>query len=1489
MDDSICCEIQSTEYDFNLDNNNNIIGNLPNNLPLCFIPRLSYTLFIYSVGFQRPIIQYLKYAYLNMDYSMESKMSECDYIYRDMVYKIYSFKDQLIINVIMHNLSIMMFSQACIFIECGFIYVNMKRKRFLLFHEFDIIYHKQCFYHAIIYITYYCYILTLFEIYKKLSFFTYIAGLNTNKDCATMEMISIGNSLEIYLISHHVCINNSLYYNFIDKEEVWYKAFNTNLFINLLSVSIYIIAFFMGYVNKLFTFYFLNRYYIHQITCPTNNTRNHQGNLNCEKRDLVNSNVHQNKNVDDGDRDNNKKFSDSTYDISKIVKNEHNYAIMESSICFLSLNICGLKSKLIIPEFRSNLSKYSIICLSESKLDDIDNDFVSNELNKLGFSVYFKNRQSVSNYRSGGLCVIIKNDILPFVSILETGSKLVQWFKIDKSLTGYGKNVIVGNIYIPPRGTRFESDAPFTEIEDEMVNFSDDSNLIILTGDFNAHTKTDKDYIVVDDFIINQLEFDTDIAAMLDDISKLDSLGIDIKRKNKDVKDINAYGTRLLQLCMAHNLIIANGRIGNDSIGNYTTWEGSVIDYVIGNPEIISYIFKFDVKPFDAIYSDKHCRIVWSLKCNNIGNSVSSSNNDVFNDKIKIIKTHKQMWSDDSGYKFNNNISNEKVDRIISDINDRSIPIQNCVTKIEELFKEAANLTLGAEYEFEIDPGKSGKPKFSKETLAKKTLYNKARRLNKPISRTIFTENNLKKASKDYKNAVRIEKLKEIRNRNKRFRSKNVKDRKYFWSMLSSKKTKCKPKPNLNLNTFYNSFKQLASEQNQGEYNSDNDNDEAVIIDEELEYLLDSNFTFEELDILVGKLKNNKACAGDKVLNEFICASYNKLRPVYVLLFNRVLDEGIIPDSWLNGIILPIYKNKGDLNDPDNYRGITLLSCLGKLFTSAVNNRLNKYADRVNLINENQAGFRKKYSTTDHIFLLKNVIDLHLKQKKGKKLFCAFIDYRKAFDYVWRSALWYKLKKAGIKGKLFNIIINMYNNIKSCVTINSECSDYFASTAGVRQGENLSPFLFAIFLNDLEDYLIESNCSLIELPERNIDILLKLIIIMYADDTILLANSAVNLQKGLIELKNYCDKWKLQVNSEKTKVLIFSNRKVKKENYNFKLGDDDLELVDTFKYLGIHFSYNGKFTYAIKELCSMAERAMFSVYKKSRSLKLPVDIQFNLFDRLVAPIMLYSCEVWGFSNVCQIENLHRKFCKMILKLRSTTPNVMIYGETGRFPYEVIIKERMIKFWSRMILGKKEKLSCISYNICRNYFFNSEVETDWISYIDKILTSINYTNWFYIEEFIAKYHIKVIGKDLRKDYIENWYNLVQSAPSCQSLYKHIKLNFESEFYIHTLPEYLRIYISKIRTSNHRLPIQRGRYDRTPREERLCRLCDEQIVGDEFHFILVCKNSQLIELRNQYISPYYSNFPSLEKLARLFENKGRKLFKLAKYIKEAMKLL
>ena len=117
-------------------------------------------------------------------------------------------------------------------------------------------------------------------------------------------------------------------------------------------------------------------------------------------------------------------------------------------------------------------------------------------------------------------------------------------------------------------------------------------------------------------------------------------------------------------------------------------------------------------------------------------------------------------------------------------------------------------------------------------------------------------------------------------------------------------------------------------------------------------------------------------------------------------MFNKTLDTGIMPTEWLVGMIVPLYKNKGNKEDTNNYRGITLLSCMGKLFTSILNDRLNEYSNNISIINETQAGFRQGYSTLDHIFLLKNIIDLFTWKKR--KLYCLFTDYQKAFDMVWR-------------------------------------------------------------------------------------------------------------------------------------------------------------------------------------------------------------------------------------------------------------------------------------------------------------------------------------------------------------------------------------------------------------------------------------------------------------------------------------------------------
>ena len=142
--------------------------------------------------------------------------------------------------------------------------------------------------------------------------------------------------------------------------------------------------------------------------------------------------------------------------------------------------------------------------------------------------------------------------------------------------------------------------------------------------------------------------------------------------------------------------------------------------------------------------------------------------------------------------------------------------------------------------------------------------------------------------------------------------------------------------------------------------------------------------------------------------------------PLYIKLFNKVLDTGEIPDDWLTGMIIPIYKNKGSKEDANNYRGITLLSCVGKLFTAILNQRLTEFCDNNLILKEIQAGFRKGYSTSDNIYVFKNILDLF--RFKKKKLFCCFVDYKKAFDSIWREALWYKLTRLSIQGKILNVI-----------------------------------------------------------------------------------------------------------------------------------------------------------------------------------------------------------------------------------------------------------------------------------------------------------------------------------------------------------------------------------------------------------------------------------------------------------------------------------
>ena len=427
-------------------------------------------------------------------------------------------------------------------------------------------------------------------------------------------------------------------------------------------------------------------------------------------------------------------------------------------------------------------------------------------------------------------------------------------------------------------------------------------------------------------------------------------------------------------------------------------------------------------------------------------------------------------------------------------------------------------------------------------------------------------------------------------------------------------------------------------------------------------------------------------------------------------------------------------------------------------------------------------------------------------------------------------------------------------------------------------------------INDIEEFLIQYGCDPIEIPDSDLHTFLKLLIILYADDTVLFAKSKQNLQKCLDGLEQYCDKWKLKINTDKTKIMIFSQGKPQIDNHNFKIGDSTIEVVKDFKYLGVTFTCNGSFVNNIKDLKKQGNRAIFSLIKKARKGNLPIDIQFDCFDNTVLPIILYGSEIWGYRNLKILERLHLKFCKLVLKLKKSTPDIMVYGETGRFNLEYYANKRIINFWETIACGNKNKLSYIIYNLCKQRYLNDKLSSpEWFVNLANMLNRYG-ISFIPNQEAIIKEAVKQMHKNLKNEYISKWIDMVNSTAKCSVLYKHIKFVFEREYYLSHLPYDLRLAMSRIRTCNHKLPIEAGRYgvSRANREDRKCTKCNSGAVGDEFHFILTCTNPDLMDLREKYISPYYSVSPTMDKLLELFNNRGKKLFKLARYVVEGLKL-
>jgi hypothetical protein len=458
----------------------------------------------------------------------------------------------------------------------------------------------------------------------------------------------------------------------------------------------------------------------------------------------------------------------------------------------------------------------------------------------------------------------------------------------------------------------------------------------------------------------------------------------------------------------------------------------------------------------------------------------------------------------------------------------------------------------------------------------------------------------------------------------------------------------------------------------------------------------------------------------------------------------------------------------------------------------------------------------------------------------------------------------------------------MYNDIKSHVKLNNEISNEFTCILGVRQGECLSPFLFSMFLNDIENEFIINGLNGIDFGY------IKLFLMLYADDIVIFSNSPSDLQKGLDVLYAYCQRWKLVVNAEKTKVMVFRKGGRLPGHLEFNYNGNILEIVNRFTYLGVVFTTGGAFT---ETQTLLAGQALKATYRLEKYLYKFVDISpkhvLDLFDKLVYPILSYSSEVWGFASANCIERVHTQFCKKVLGVKKNCQNDFVYGEIGRLPCRTRCLLSIVKYWFKILRLNDRKYVKIVYKDMLNTIERHPNTLNWANQVKCLLSRYGFYHvWLFQGVANVNVFLELFKQRLSDVYVQEWNSRLEES-SRALFYKNIS-DFSFHPYLNFIKtKHVRHALTRLRLSSHRLEIETGRWSRhrVDINNRLCRQCN--VLEDEYHFVICCSKYNF--LRKRLIPQYYVIKPSMFKFIELLKCQNEHvIFNLGLYIYKAFKI-
>lgn len=399
---------------------------------------------------------------------------------------------------------------------------------------------------------------------------------------------------------------------------------------------------------------------------------------------------------------------------------------------------------------------------------------------------------------------------------------------------------------------------------------------------------------------------------------------------------------------------------------------------------------------------------------------------------------------------------------------------------------------------------------------------------------------------------------------------------------------------------------------------------------------------------MLKQINKNKVAGPDRIENDILKRCAEVLAQPLTDLFNLIVKTGEVPSQWRLAEIILIHK-KGDRKNLNNFRPISLASNLSKIFLKIVKERIFEKLD-FNQANE-QAGFRKKRSTVDQLFVINQLLERA--REYSIKLNLLFIDYNKAFDSVFHNKVWEALGNQGIESKWTNVIKNLYEGAQARIS-QEQKGRWFSIERGVRQGDPLSPNLFNAVLEEIFRKLEWKDKGIMVNGKR-------LNHLRFADDIVLITDDLREMEEMANELRTESSRVGLEMNLGKTKLLT------SQKEAEFKINDNKIECVDEYKYLGQIVSLELR---QEKEISARIKNTWKNFWSQKEILQSKISLKnkIKIIESVIYPTLTYGSQTWSLTKkqLSKMQVTQRKMLRKILrkKLSDKVKNQEILESTN---------------------------------------------------------------------------------------------------------------------------------------------------------------------------------------------------------------------------------